>query len=370
MDTTATTLLLRHAPLWGLLFLTLALCGCAAKTRVSTGPFYPAPPDPPRLQYLTSLATAEDLRGRSVLRDFLLGADPQRLVKPSSVAFDGGRMLVADGVQDAYVDFDLAGSSVTLHTGATEEKPQGALVAPLAVRVDGDGTRYVTDSGRGKVVVFDREDHLLREIGPAEAFRPIDLVIDGERLFVSNIKGRNVTILDKNSGELLDTIGTGELMWPTTMVQAPDGSLYVLDAGRFTVLRFASNGELLSTYGALGDGLGQFSHPKGIAVDRDGRLYVTDSSFQNLQVYDQEGTLLMFAGGSGPASGLAAPAGITVDYDSAPFFQRYAAPGFQLEYVVAVADQMLRRVNIYGFGRMDGVAYDDGDASVVAAAEP
>lgn len=357
----------RRVPFWGILFLASALCGCASGARVSTGPFYPAPPDPPRLQFLTSLGSVEDLRGSSVLRDFLFGKDPKHLAKPSSVVFSGGRMLVADGVQDAYLAFDLTGGSVSLNTGATVEKPQGALATPLAVRVDDDGTRYVTDSGRGKIVVFDREDRLLHAIGPDKDFRPIDLVIDGERLLVANIKGRNVSVLDKASGMLLDTIGVGELMWPTAMAAAPDGSFYVLDAGRFTVLRFSADGELLDTYGKLGDGLGQFSRPKGVAVDRDGRLYVTDASYQNIQVYDQEGNLLMFAGGNGPASGLAAPAGITVDYDVAPFFQRYAAPGFRLEYVVAVADQMHHRVNVYGFGRMDGVAYAEGEGEVVAA---
>jgi hypothetical protein len=39
----------------------------------------------------------------------------------------------------------------------------------------------------------------------------------------------------------------------------------------------APNGEFLGSFGEPGDGSGAFGRPKGIAVDRQGRIFVSDA---------------------------------------------------------------------------------------------
>lgn len=355
-----------------LLLAVFSLTGCVTPSHVaSNGPFYPEGPAPPRLQYLLSLTTSEDLAGESItFKDILLGR-PKGLSKPSAVVFTPGRILVADSQQQGYVVFDLAKKEMSLISG------QG-MRTPCSLKVAADGTRYIVDSGAHEVIAFDQNENRLQRFGLEENFRPFEVMVDGDRLIVTNIARHTLSFFDRKTGEFLGDIDSKtQLMWPGAMAKAPDGSLLVVDGGHFRVVRLNSEGIVLATYGAAGDRMGSFARPRGLAIDRAGRIYIGDGAFQNVQIYDLDGRYLMFFGGKlinpddkekdqatmkvdrSDRSILGGPAGITIDYDSVPFFQRYAAPGFQLEYVVAVADQILGKINIYGFGRMDGRSYDD-----------
>jgi DNA-binding beta-propeller fold protein YncE len=70
----------------------------------------------------------------------------------------------------------------------------------------------------------------------------------------------------------------------------------------------------LRKFGRLGDQAGDFSRPKGIGVDSEGHVYVADAAFDNFQVFDENGQLLLFIGGAGVEPGyFEVPAGVFVD---------------------------------------------------------
>jgi hypothetical protein len=49
------------------------------------------------------------------------------------------------------------------------------------------------------------------------------------------------------------------------------------------------------------------------------------------------------------------PAQVVIDYDNVNLFRSYAAPDFEIEYLIIVTSQYgLRKVNIYGFGHPRG----------------
>jgi hypothetical protein len=77
-----------------------------------------------------------------------------------------------------------------------------------------------------------------------------------------------------------------------------------------------------------------------------------DAAAPVVQLFDHQGKLLMFFGQpatSGDA-GLYLPAGITVDYENADLFQKYAAPGYKFEYVILLTNQVgPQKVSIFGF---------------------
>jgi DNA-binding beta-propeller fold protein YncE len=54
------------------------------------------------------------------------------------------------------------------------------------------------------------------------------------------------------------------------------GDVYVADWRNDRVQKFTAEGRFLMQLGARGDGDGQFNRPSGVAVDREGRIYVTD----------------------------------------------------------------------------------------------
>ena len=58
------------------------------------------------------------------------------------------------------------------------------------------------------------------------------------------------------------------------------------------------------------------------------------------------------------SQGLNLPAGIAIDYDNVALFRRFAAPGFNLEYVILVVSQFgPNQVDVFGFGKLGGVEY-------------
>jgi NHL repeat len=70
----------------------------------------------------------------------------------------------------------------------------------------------------------------------------------------------------------------------------------VLDAGNFRVQSFDRDGRPLTQFGSVGNGLGQFARPRGLAVDRDGLIYVADALLCNVQVFQPDGQLLLTLG--------------------------------------------------------------------------
>ena len=67
-------------------------------------------------------------------------------------------------------------------------------------------------------------------------------------------------------------------------------------------------------FGEHGDNPGNFAHPCGIATDGFGNIYVTDRQFENVQIFDQQGRILMAFGQEGKQAGqFWLPAGIFVD---------------------------------------------------------
>jgi hypothetical protein len=54
-----------------------------------------------------------------------------------------------------------------------------------------------------------------------------------------------------------------------------------------------------------------------------------------------------------------------VDYDNVALFEKYAAPGFKVEYLVIVTSQVgTRMVNVFGFGRRKDGAESDTDGQL------
>jgi DNA-binding beta-propeller fold protein YncE len=50
--------------------------------------------------------------------------------------------------------------------------------------------------------------------------------------------------------------------------------------------------QVQQVWGTIGEEIGQFNHPRGVAVDRDGNVYVVDSDNHRIQVFDGNGAFL------------------------------------------------------------------------------
>jgi hypothetical protein len=89
-----------------------------------------------------------------------------------------------------------------------------------------------------------------------------------------------------------------------------------------------------------------------VAVDREGRIYVVDAAFQNVQVFNPEFKLLLFfLSGGLEKHNVYLPAGIAIDYDNIEYFKGYIHPKFKAEYLLFVTSNFgNNKVNVYAFG--------------------
>jgi DNA-binding beta-propeller fold protein YncE len=75
-----------------------------------------------------------------------------------------------------------------------------------------------------------------------------------------------------------------------------------------------ATGDFVNLFGRKGDAAGDFALPRDVAFDSDGHVYVLDNQFENVQVFDRDGRLLMAFGEEGAGPGrFSLPSGITID---------------------------------------------------------
>jgi DNA-binding beta-propeller fold protein YncE len=357
---------------WIFLLLFALLAGCStapAKPEQQVAVFYPPLPNPPRIQHLAAFSKPDDVSASdSAFSTFILGKESSQnedVKKPYGVAIFDGKIYVVDTRGPGYAVFDLVNHRFDFVAGSGN----GHMLKPINIAIDVDGTKYVTDTGRGQVLTFDRNDRFVRAYGLEKQFKPSGVVVVLERVYVTDLEHHQVVVLDKTSGAELFRFGKagskdGELFFPTNIAFAPDNHLYVTDTGNFRIQKFTLNGEFVRSYGTIGSGFGQFARPKGVALDRDGRMYVVDAAFENVQALNNEGKLLLFF--SGPGDGPAdinLPTAIVVDYANVALFQKYADPKFRVEYLILVASQFgVNKVNVFGYGKMQDMDYPAVDA--------
>ena len=353
----------------------LLLAGCATppekETEIPGEIFYPPLPDAPRIQYLATFSSSKDVsKPDTDFAKFVLGKDKDKdavyIRKPYGVQMYDGKIYVVDTRGGGYAVMDLVNQNFRMITG----DGGGRMSKPINITFDSDGSKYITDTQRNQVLVFDKNERFVRALGKEKQFQPSDTAISGDKLFVADVRDHEIEVLNKHSGVLLYKIGRagskdGAIFHPTNIKIGPDNHLYVSETTNFRVQKFTLDGRHLRYYGSIGTGLGKFARPKGIALDKAGRLYVVDAAFENIQIINPDGKLLMFFGspGSNPDN-INLPADIEINYEDAKLFQHYAHPDFKLEYIILVSSQFgVNKVNIFGYGRMKDMEYPDDTAT-------
>lgn len=127
--------------------------------------------------------------------------------------------------------------------------------------------------------------------------RPHDLILspDGRHLFISDLGNHVVRVLDAESLADVGVIGAGELSSPHDVALDDRGRLMVADTGNDRVAIFELSGVSGRLVDQLREGLGR---PEGVALGRDGKVYVTSVAGSHITVF-RDGRRLGRAGGPG-----------------------------------------------------------------------
>lgn len=348
----------------GLAAAALLMAGCA-RPEQAKGPgvvFYPPPPDPPRLQFLMNITSADPwITRRSSFADFIVGSrregeDTGAIKSPYGVAAHDGKIYICDLGRFLVHVIDMVNRKyATLGES-------GQLQKPVNIAIEPDGTKYVCDAAKRMVAVFDAGDRLVRFLGDPGRCGPMAVAVLGDELFVADAPGGKVEVWDRqgNLKRVIGSLGDGpdQFRRPVGIAIGPQGHVFVTDQELSVIKEFEPGGRYVKSIGAPGDRPGFFARPKGIAFDPKGRLFVADAQWDKVQVFDASGQLLLFFGEStGQPHGLVTPTGVAIDATSMEAFRKYVDPGFEPEYLLLVSNQFgVNKIVVHAFGHAKGAA--------------
>lgn len=110
--------------------------------------------------------------------------------------------------------------------------------------------------------------------------------------------------------------GPGQFSYPRGIAVDSNGNVYVLDTGNHRIQKFTSKGIFLDEWGSKGFGDGEFSTPNGIAIDSNDDVYVTDSYYCRIQKFTPTGDFIAKWGVKGTKDNeFDSPTGIAVESD-------------------------------------------------------
>ncbi|MHB1421013.1 MAG: 6-bladed beta-propeller [Bacillota bacterium] len=198
-------------------------------------------------------------------------------------------------------------------------RDQSPLKYPMDVTENG-GNIYVSDTDNSRVEVFDYNGKFVRSIGKkgnsaGELQTPYGLAFGQGKLYVADLDRADISMFEPNGKFVgyFENKGKKPYYKPADLV-IKDNKLYVADVINMQVYVIDLNGNLLLEIGEEGTGKGQFKYPNGVAVDKDNNIYVADSGNNRVQVFDPQGKYLRTLGGKeGQMGSLTTDRGIVVD---------------------------------------------------------
>ncbi|MDI3279976.1 MAG: NHL repeat-containing protein [Bacillota bacterium] len=121
------------------------------------------------------------------------------------------------------------------------------------------------------------------------------LLAAGQSVFASGLTSWKLVLEIKNKE------GDTPLRRPRAVVVDNKGRIIVLEAAEKVVI-YDGQGKFVKEFGKKGRKEGSFNDPLGLAVDAEGRIYVSDTGNARVEVFSPEGELLLSFGekGSGP----------------------------------------------------------------------
>ncbi len=334
----------------------LIFTGCSPginKGISTTGIVYPAAPNPARIQYLTSISNSSQIdKKQSSLEKFVLGKKKiQTIYKPYGVFMRNGKLYVCDISVGGLEIIDFEKHTFNYFVPQSINK----LKLPLNAFVDADNQLYVVDTDSKKIMIFDELGNYVTSFGLEENLKPTGIFIYENTIYIVDSENHRINVYDKTTNKFeyyfphTEPHEDGYLYKPTN-ITVEANKIYVSDMGSGNVKIYSLNGTYLKKVGKYGKNIGDFVRPKGIAVDREENLFVVDASFENIQIFNKEGQLLMFFGGhyEGPG-GMWLPTSVIIDYDNLQYFEKYVDPKYKLEYIIIVANQFgPDKISVYG----------------------
>jgi sugar lactone lactonase YvrE len=178
------------------------------------------------------------------------------------------------------------------------------LSQPLGMDVDPDGNLYIADTGNNRILKCSRRGELRREVGgfgfdKQQFDRPVDVWAgNGLDVFVVDYNNQRLERYDKElnyiSSYYSDETQNESLQfgYPAAIGFSTIGELFLADHEFNRVLRIDSFGKPKSSFGDFNWGEGRLARPAKILIDANRKIFVSDSTADEIVEYDYYGNFL------------------------------------------------------------------------------
>jgi len=171
------------------------------------------------------------------------------------------------------------------------------------------GAESCADSKLPPILHFDPSGKLLVSFGAGMFVFPHGITVDQDgNVWVADADGKNgkgqQVVKFSPTGKVLLTLGKagmpgdapGFFNRPCGVAIARNGDIFVADGhggdSNARVVKFSKTGKFIAAWGKKGTAAGEFDTPHAIAVDSHERVYVADRSNSRIQVFDANGKFI------------------------------------------------------------------------------
>ena len=215
------------------------------------------------------------------------------------------RVYVVDGTNHKIRIYDKNGKY--LSSFGKKGSENGEFRFPIGIDIDNSGKVYIADSGNHRLQIFQPDGQFIAKIPipsnnkqPAD---PTDVAVDDSRnrCYIVDNDNHYILAYDLSNRRLIGTYGSpgsGKLAfrYPFLITLDKDRYLYIVDVINTRVQVLNPEGLFVEFIGGWGVEKGEFFRPKGVAVDRNNRVYVSDSYMGVIQVFDSNGEFFAVVG--------------------------------------------------------------------------